>query len=255
MTLDATSSAAIAFSSTYRVRFDEAGPDGSLRASGLLRYAQDLAWQHSEARGLDRAWYASRGLTWLVRAAELAVLMPIPMGTTIGATTQIVGQRRVYARRRGEFALPDGGLAGWVQTDWVLIDGRGSLVRIPDVFAESFVMPTITEAIIRVPLPEPPADAASRTFAVRPHELDPMNHANNAVYVDWLDEAAARTATGAIVRGSPRRYRLEYAAAAEPGAELVDTIWPVATGLAYRLATSGGPELLRATVDEPETVR
>ena len=26
----------------YRVRFDEAGPDGTLRSSGYLRYAQDL---------------------------------------------------------------------------------------------------------------------------------------------------------------------------------------------------------------------
>ena len=34
-------------SAPYRVRFDEAGPDGLLRTSVLLRYAQDLAWYHS----------------------------------------------------------------------------------------------------------------------------------------------------------------------------------------------------------------
>ena len=50
--------------STYRVRFDEAGPDGLLRASGLLRYAQDVAWMHSEALGFDRAWYRERDLAW-----------------------------------------------------------------------------------------------------------------------------------------------------------------------------------------------
>ncbi len=33
-------------------------PDGRLRTSGLLRYAQDLAWIHSASRGFDRAWYA-----------------------------------------------------------------------------------------------------------------------------------------------------------------------------------------------------
>jgi hypothetical protein len=40
----------------------------------LLRYAQDVAWFHSASRGFDRAWYAERGLTWLVRTAEVSVL-------------------------------------------------------------------------------------------------------------------------------------------------------------------------------------
>ena len=56
------------------MRFDEAAPDGRLRTSGLLRYAQDLAWIHSASLGFDRGWYGERGLTWLVRAANVAVL-------------------------------------------------------------------------------------------------------------------------------------------------------------------------------------
>ena len=52
---------------TYRVRFDEAGPDGSLKSGGYLRFAQDLAWIHSESGGFGRDWYSERGLTWLVR--------------------------------------------------------------------------------------------------------------------------------------------------------------------------------------------
>ena len=48
---------AVAAPSPYRVRFDEAGPDGNLRTSTLLRYAQDLAWYHSAQRGFTRAWY------------------------------------------------------------------------------------------------------------------------------------------------------------------------------------------------------
>ena len=65
---------------SYRVRFDEAGPNGLLRASGLLRYAQDIAWMHSEALGFDRAWYRERELAWLVRAAEVTVGSGIAMG-------------------------------------------------------------------------------------------------------------------------------------------------------------------------------
>ena len=93
------------FEAAYRVRFDEAGPDGRLRTSGLLRYTQDLAAQHSEALGYDRAWYAARGLTWLVRAAEIEVLRAIPYGVHLLGTTRVVGFRRVWSRRESAFSL------------------------------------------------------------------------------------------------------------------------------------------------------
>ena len=44
----------------YRVRFDEADAEGWLRPSGLLRYAQDMAWRHSTEAGFDRGWYDAR---------------------------------------------------------------------------------------------------------------------------------------------------------------------------------------------------
>ena len=59
-----------------------------------------------------------------------------------------------------------------------------------------------------------------------------MAHANNAVYADWLEEAVLaagdeRPRSGRI----PRLARLEYARAAEPGVELIGTVWPDAGGL------------------------
>jgi len=65
----------------YRVRFDEAGPDGNLRTGGYLRFAQDLAWIHSQSAGFDRAWYDERGLFWLVRGVELDVLDHVRFGS------------------------------------------------------------------------------------------------------------------------------------------------------------------------------
>ncbi len=90
-------------SSSYRVRFDEAAPDGLIRTSVLLRYAQDLAWYHSAQHGFTRAWYGERGLTWLARAAEVQILGPLRVGDEAVGTTQVVGWRRVWARRRTDF--------------------------------------------------------------------------------------------------------------------------------------------------------
>jgi acyl-CoA thioesterase FadM len=234
----------------YRVRFDEAGPDGVLRTSGLMRYAQDLAWLHSTALGFGREWYAERGLTWLVRAAELAVLAPIPMGRDVVARTEVVGMRRVFARRRGTFRLADGTVAAWVHTDWVLIDARGALTRIPATFSEMFGGGEVTGSVGRVPLDETPDDATTRSLVVRPHELDPMGHANNAIYLDWMEEAIAEAGGRAATQALPRRYRLEYALAAAPEARLASAAWPSDAGWSFRLTEPAtGGELFRARLD------
>lgn len=232
-----------AWQTSYRVRFDEAGPDSRLRTSGYMRYAQDLGWLHSTDLGFGQAWYAEHGLTWLVRAAELRIEAAPAMGTTVTARTAIVGIRRVFARRRGEFLLDDGTSAGWVHTDWVLIDRRGALTRIPEIFNEVFGGTDPMGPIGRLPLPPTPADARHARFAVRPHELDPLNHANNAVYLDWLEESIvdAVGAEGAVLsdegptRALPRRYRMEFVAAAEAGDELDAAAWREGADWSYRL--------------------
>jgi len=235
---------------SYRVRFDEAGPDARLRTSGLMRYAQDLAWLHSTALGFGREWYAARGLTWLVRAAELVVLAPIPMGTDIAARTEVVGIRRVFARRRGTFQLTDGTTAAWVHTDWVLIDGRGALTRIPPIFTEMFGGGMLGGSIGRLVLPPTPTGAERRSFAVRRHELDPMGHANNATYLDWLEESVAAGGASDDLSAVPRRYRLEYALAAEAGARVDAAAWRSDDGWSYRLThASTGADLFRARIE------
>jgi acyl-CoA thioester hydrolase len=231
---------------TYRVRFDEAGPNGLLRASGFLRYAQDIAWMHSEALGFDRAWYRERDLAWLVRAAEVNLAVGIQMGETAAVSTEVVGYRKVWARRRAEFQVA-GVHAASVLTDWVLVDGRGRLTRLPDVFAERFPGTIAVDGLLRVVLPAAPPDAARRSFGVRPHELDPMDHVNNAVYLDWFEESILAVGLGEAppIDALPRVYRLEYAASAEPGSTVDAVTWRDGAGWAQR-QSAAGTELLRA---------
>ena len=120
-------------------------PDGRVRTSALLRYAQDLAWQHSDALGFDRAWYAGRG-------RDLAR----PGGRAGRPRPDAQRRRRSPARPRSSAGDACGPVAGpssttrtapltaWVHIDWVLLDGRGAPQRIPADFQAAFGVPTAT---------------------------------------------------------------------------------------------------------------
>ena len=243
----------------YRVRFDEAGPDGNLRTAALLRYAQDIAWRHSEELGFDRAWYRDRGLGWVVRGVELELAAPIPLGTTLRVSTAVVGHRRIWARRLGECRFADGVLAARVTTDWVLLDARGRIVRIPDDFGVAFTNPEVKSEILRVPV-EAGAPVARHRLTVRPSDLDPIDHVNNAVYVDWLEESieavgwtgdrageAAGPGTGA--GAAPGRIRIEYLASAARGESIEIDLFGSPSAWRARIGRSDGLELVRAARD------
>ena len=241
----------------YRLRFDECGPDGNARTSALLRYAQDIAWLHSDALGFTREWYAERGLAWVVRAAEIAILASVPLGTMLLVSTAPTGFRRVWGRRRTEARLEDGRLVMWGHTDWVMTDHRGLPGRIPAEFPAAFAVPPGTFEPVRVPLPEAPADATVLRASVRRQDLDPMGHVNNAAYLDYLEETlyAAGEPGRRIMAAVPRRIRLEYAAAAAPGAELTGAAWPDGDrgGWSWRLTGDGARDLARGQVLRDQT--
>jgi acyl-ACP thioesterase len=243
----------------YRARFDECGVDGLVRSSALLRYAQDLAWIHSERMGFTRAWYEQRSLAWVVRAAELAILAPLRLGEMVTLRTEVVGFRRIWARRRTEGRLSDGTPALWGHTDWVILDtDRGVPSRFPPEFLARFDVPPQDFEPGRVTLPEPGSAAVSRHgVVVRPQDTDPLGHVNNAAYLDYLEEAllAEGGDAAALTTAAPRRFRIEYIQPASPGERLASETWTLpaaahgaAGGRAWRLRDGEDRELARALV-------
>ncbi|HEY3333597.1 MAG TPA: acyl-ACP thioesterase domain-containing protein [Candidatus Limnocylindrales bacterium] len=240
----------------YRVRFDECGANGVVRTSALLRYAQDVAWIHSERLGFDRAWYADRGLAWVVRAAELGIVARVSLGDTLSITTAITGFRKVWARRRTEARLEDGTLALWGHTDWVMTDHRGLPGRVPPEFPAALAVAPGPFEPGRVPLPPTPSDAVVHVTRVRPQDVDPMGHVNNAAYLDYLEEALIAAGRGAqpAMDAIPRRVRLEFVRPAAPFGVLDGAAWfhraDDGAGWAWRLAdpAAANRELARGLV-------
>lgn len=247
----------------YRARFDECGPDDLVRSSALLRYAQDVAWIHSERLGFTRAWYTERNLGWVVRTAELAILAPLPLGEVIAMRTEVIGFRRFWARRRTEGRLGDGTLALRGQTDWVIIDtARGLPGRLPPEFLARFDLPAKPFEPGRVTLPpEPDAGVHEHAMRVRPQDIDPMGHVNNAAYLDYIEETLLHAGgdAAALTASVPRRFRVEYVLPVAPQAAIAGRAWqlgeadgPVGgdapAGRAWRLVDADGQELARATM-------
>ncbi|HET7181174.1 MAG TPA: acyl-ACP thioesterase domain-containing protein [Candidatus Limnocylindrales bacterium] len=232
------------FRAGYRVRFDEAGPDGAMRVSSLLRYAQDIAWRHSERTGFDRAWYAERGLGWVVRGVAVELGEPVPMGHTLRLATAVTGHRRIWARRLCECRLVTGELAARVTTDWVLLDARGRIVRIPEAFGLAFTNPELDDDILRVAKIEG-GPAATLELPVRGRDLDPLDHVNNAVYLDWLWEA--RDAAGpAWLEAPPRTLRIEYLASAARGDAVTVGLHGAPDAWTATIRSTSGVEFVRA---------
>lgn len=230
----------------YRTRFDECGPDGLIRTSALLRYAQDVAWVHSERFGFDRGWYATRGLAWLVRSVDLELRVPVPTGRSLEVTTKVVGFRRVVARRRTTFR-DAGDVVGEVLTDWAMTDERGVPVRVPPDFERFTTGPLDPFRPTRVVLAREPADATRTTVVVRPQDIDPMDHVNNAAYLDYVEEALLGIPAAARVpREVPRRYIVDYALPASLGDRIELATWPADDGWNVRLSTLTGTEVARA---------
>lgn len=235
----------------YRVRFDECGADGLLRSSGYLRYAQEVAWVHSEAAGFDRHWYGARSLTWLVRCAVLEMREPVEHGTTLTVSTQVAGWRRVWARRRSEFAV-EGRVVAEARIDWVLLGPSGAPVRVPAELAALFTERSVERyEPARVELGPTPADAWTGTVAVRRQDLDPMAHVSNATYVDYAEDALDRAGGAAVLARPARTYSVEYLRSAEADQRLVGASWPLGDGWAYRLSDPSGHELFGALLSAP----
>ena len=234
----------------FRIRFDECGPDGMARASTFLRYAQDVAWSHSEAAGFDREWYTRQGLTWLARCIELELRAHGRTGQPVTVSTEVVGWRRVWARRESEVRdTADGALIAAVRTDWVLLGPRGAPVRLPPTIVAAFPGALPSFEPTRVPIGTTPVGAMTSALQVRRHELDPLRHVNNAVYLDWLEESLAEAGAGTALEHLPRLVRLEYLRPALPASSVNVAAWARADGgWSCRMSNGTGQELLRGEV-------
>ena len=253
MTDDARGAANRTATVPYRVRFDECGPDGLARTSALLRYAQDVAWIHSERLGFDRDWYAARGLTWLVRAAEVAILRAGPAGHDA---------RRVHDGRRlpeGLGAPPDRRPPGRRDAGVLGAHGLGHRRRPRRARRASRPSSPRSTARCRAVRARPGAAAADAGRRDDPRDRRAARRTSTRSATSTTPRTSttsrrrcSRRAMPARRRSrrSPRSVRLEYLLPAAAGVAVDGAAWQVgdgsdATAWAWRLVDRSGTDLAR----------
>jgi acyl-CoA thioesterase FadM len=107
---------------------------------------------------------------------------------------------------------------------------------------------TATFDMSKLALPETSPDAAERTVTVCRRDLDPLGHVNNSVYIDYLEEALEAAGGADMLTQTPRRYEIDFVAAAERDNVLTGRTWQVEGGWAYRLSRPDGSDVFRARV-------
>jgi acyl-CoA thioesterase FadM len=230
----------------YRVRFEEATADDTMRTSIFLAWAADVAWQHSTLLGFGRDWYSARGLFWLVRAVRLEILRPVATYSDVLVSTQVIGYRRIAARRHSEVFDRSGALIARIDIDWVMTNARGVPTRVPEEMLKFIAHGAATFEMLKVCLPATPPDAFALASPVRRRDLDPMNHVNNSVYIDYLEETLEAAGHRRELTSTPRRYEIDFVAPAGRDELLVGRAWPLEDGWAYRLTREDGTEVFRA---------
>jgi acyl-ACP thioesterase len=202
---------------------------GRLRLDAIARFLQDVAIDDVQETG----WGMPEHL-WFVRRIRIDVVRPFIGGGDVELTTWCSGVAAVGAGRRWSLR---GELGGHAEVDsvWVHLDAAARPARIEDfgVYAEAAGGRSVST---RLELPDPPADATRRPWALRAADVDLHGHVNNAVYWQAVEELAP--ALG-VDLGAPVRAELEYRRPVDLG-EIVELVAFEEAGAAVIAVVAGG---------------
>lgn len=259
----------------HRVPHAQVDAAAEVRVSALLGLLEQAAIEASTDVGLDPGWYAAARRMWIVRRTRIERSHPVGGGDLLEVRTRVLDWRRARSLRGYEIRLVapgrgtraaqvepalDGGppIVATAVTDWVFCDvERGRPVRIPDDVLRAFAADGAIESLPRDDTPPPPGEGAVETrLLVRPSHVDHLGHANNAVWADFLEDAARALPAGPAAPGNdPLRVRrlvaldVEYLAEALPEDEISIASAPDGAWRIAQEARRGEQRLVRAALD------
>lgn len=184
---------------TFRVRHYECDAHGHVSPANHLRYMQETAYAASSAAGYDMVGYSSLSRLWLIRTTEIKFFHPLIYGDQVIVRTWVEDFRRVRSIRAYELRTGTGEMVARAWSDWIFLDPvTNSPCTIPPEMVAAFkprILPPDSLPRKHFPgFPSKPPGSFLMSRQVEWRDLDALRHANNAVYLAFLEEAAINAA-------------------------------------------------------------
>lgn len=230
------------YTRSFQVRQYELDRFSHVNNAVYLNYLQQAAIEANEVVGYSPQRYQELGFTWVASKTIIEYNQPLYYGDNVTLETWISAYKRIQAAREYRITKPDTNeIVAVASTNWVLLNATTlKPIRIPPELIDLFA-PQAEQPLKRLKPghAEKPTDNAHRYLThrrVQNYELDVVQHVNNAVYLNWVEQAFfdACTSVGYTVERLrdnlgivifTRRNEIEYHNPALEGDELEITSW------------------------------
>jgi len=184
------------FTRTFRVRWGELDPAGTVSPANYLRYLIETAWDFGDSLGLGANASQHLDLFWLIRDTEIRFLRPLRQNDVFDFALWLVNWQKVRGTRCFELTLKENGAVIAQGTQQIVsMDAKtGRPASPPDGLMDQFKF----ENPRVFPFERFPkiAAVAERPFVTQRQvewmDLDSYEHVNNVIYVNYAEEVAAQ---------------------------------------------------------------
>ena len=242
------------FTRTFRVRWGELDPSGTVSPANYLRYLIETAWDWGVAAGMDVNYSRNPDVFWVIRETEMHFLRPLRHDDVFDFTIWMVNWQRVRGTRCFELTRKDNGKVIAQGTQHIVyMDAKtGRPTNLPEEEIEKFRF----EDPRVFPFERFPKIAAVENSFVTQRQvewmdLDSYEHVNNVIYVNYAEEAAAQDfaargwsparLTEAGLGVVTKRLHIQYLSIASWGETLNVAIHPMS------INDSGGSRYIKMT--------
>jgi acyl-CoA thioester hydrolase len=183
------------FTRTFRVHWGELDASGTVSPANYLRYLMETAWDWGDAVGLGVNDSQTLDLFWVIRETEIRFLRPLRHNDVFDFTIWLVNWQRVRGTRCFELTLKENGdvIAQGTQQVVCMDSKTGRPVSLPEDVIDRFRLENPRAfPFERFPKISPIETSHQMQRQVELMDLDVYEHVNNAVYLNYAEEAAAQ---------------------------------------------------------------
>jgi medium-chain acyl-[acyl-carrier-protein] hydrolase len=187
-----------------------------LTMAAAFNFCQEVAGNHAREIGTGTEKLRESGMAWVLSRMSLTLDERPGRGARVTVRTWPQGWDRLFAMRGYQVLAPEGRVIGRGMSAWVVLNMATLRPQRPSVIGVTIPQNTALEGLADGARGiEPRADTGAQTGRrVGYSDIDYNGHANNARYVQWIQDVLPMDA---LLSAEALRMDINYLAEARPG--------------------------------------